>query len=325
MTLTVIFLKGCYSFSEQKVYSPTAKLITSECRIIKHELGESCIPLHPQRIVVTGQDILEVVVALGLKPVGTVRANIVGSKARVLAGKVDDITYLGRESQPNIEKMVQLHPDLILGFGIEPQNYNLFSQIAPTVSIEFGQHNIWKYYLRRIAEILDKSEEAEKLLAHYQQRVQQIQMAMGKRLSQLDISVTRFYAGHSFTQFQTQLSFSGSVLEDLKLSIPATQLQVSQGKSSDHTYIQVSLERLDLLDGDILFVALDPGAERNFSKYKNSSLWQTLHAVKNERVYLVDSGYWIFGNILSANAILDDLFKVIHDEINTKNVTTTKL
>jgi len=33
--------------------------------------------------------------------------------------------------------------------------------------------------------------------------------------------------------------------------------------------------------------------------------------VKNQRVYAVDSGYWIFGNILSANAILDDLFKYL--------------
>jgi iron complex transport system substrate-binding protein len=28
-------------------------------------------------------------------------------------------------------------------------------------------------------------------------------------------------------------------------------------------------------------------------------------------VYTVDSGYWIFGNILSANAILDDLSKYL--------------
>lgn len=42
-------------------------------------------------------------------------------------------------------------------------------------------------------------------------------------------------------------------------------------------------------------------------------MWQALNVVKNERVYTVDSSYWIFGNIQSANAILDDLFKYLLD------------
>ncbi len=200
---------------------------------------------------------------------------------------------------------------MILGFGVEKQNYNLFSQIAPTVSIEFAEHNAWKNYLWRIAEIIGKREKAKDLLLRYQKRVQQMQASGGNKLKKTKISVARFYAGHSFTQFQTQLSFSGSILEDLGLSISTAQLQVNQGIDSDGTNVQVSLERLDLMDGDVLFVALDPGSEKNFNRYKNSSLWQTLNVVKNQRIYLVDSGYWIFGNILSANAILDDLYKYL--------------
>ncbi|MBW4685339.1 MAG: iron-siderophore ABC transporter substrate-binding protein [Komarekiella atlantica HA4396-MV6] len=314
MTLTIILLKSCHSFSPQKVYFPKTKLIAFPCRIILHELGESCIPPHPQRVIVTDQESLEILVALGIKPLGTVQANIVGSKARLFGEIIDEITSLGKESQPNIEKIVQLHPDLILGFGVDKQNYNLFSQIAPTVSIEFAEHNAWKNYLWLFSEIIGKKEKAKDLLSQYQKRVQQMQVSVGNKLRRLEISVTRFYAGHSFTQFQTQLSFSGSILEDLGLSIPAAQLQVSQGIDSDGTNVQVSLERLDLVDGDVLFVALDPGSEKNFNRYKNSSLWQTLNVVKNQRIYLVDSGYWIFGNILSANAILDDLYKYLVED-----------
>ena len=38
-----------------------------------------------------------------------------------------------------------------------------------------------------------------------------------------------------------------------------------------------------------------------------SPLWQKLNVAKNKRVYTVDSGYWYLGNIMAANAILDDL------------------
>jgi iron complex transport system substrate-binding protein len=66
-----------------------------------------------------------------------------------------------------------------------------------------------------------------------------------------------------------------------------------------------------------MFVTLDPNAEENFNKYRHTVLWQQLNVVRNNQVYTVDSGYWIFGNILAANAILDDLSKyLINDPKN---------
>ena len=56
---------------------------------------------------------------------------------------------------------------------------------------------------------------------------------------------------------------------------------------------------------------LDPDSEDNFKRYQSSPLWKKLNVVKNNRVYTVDSGYWYFGNILAANAILDDLEKYL--------------
>ena len=93
------------------------------------------------------------------------------------------------------------------------------------------------------------------------------------------------------------------------IPLPETQNQLTNNENQP--LVSVSLERLDLLEADILFVALDPGAEESFQKYQNSQLWQKLNVVKNNQVYTVDSSYWIFGNILSANAILDDLFKYL--------------
>lgn len=68
------------------------------------------------------------------------------------------------------------------------------------------------------------------------------------------------------------------------------------------------------MDADIVFIVLDPGSEKNFKRYENNPLWQKLNVVKKRRVYTVDSGYWIFGNILSANAILDDIYKYVLGE-----------
>ena len=56
--------------------------------------------------------------------------------------------------QINMEKIVQLKPDLIFGFDMNSNEYELFSQIAPTVKLEFeyldGQ---WKDSLLKTAEV----------------------------------------------------------------------------------------------------------------------------------------------------------------------------
>ncbi len=88
--------------------------------------------------------------------------------------------------------------------------------------------------------------------------------------------------------------------------------QMNLVKSPDDHLIILSLEQIDLLDADILFVAVDLGAKELFRKYQNSQLWRTLNVVKNQRVYSVDPSYWIFGSLLSANTIIHDLFKYIH-------------
>ncbi len=305
--LNIIFLKGCYSFLPQQIYSSNANQIASECRKIKHDLGESCIPLHPQRVIVTDETSLESLVALDLKPIATTISNRVGNKASILEGKIDGITYLGKESQINIEKIVQLNPDLILGLWISPQEYKLFSQIAPTVSIAYTEAG-WKKTFKQMAEIVNKRQEAEKALEQYQQRIKKLKLAFAQKVGKTEISVMRFYTDLKFTQFLNQLSFPVSILEELKLSIPLAQRQVSNSKVS---FDNVSLERVDLLEADAMFIAIDPGAEENFQKYKNSALWQTLNVVKKNRVYTVDSSYWIFGSVLSANAILDDLVKYL--------------
>ncbi|WP_414577321.1 iron-siderophore ABC transporter substrate-binding protein [Anabaena sp. CCY 9402-a] len=308
ITLSLIFLKGCYNFSLPESYSSKVNLLTSECRNIKHELGETCIPLNPQRIIVTDQESLEILVALGLKPIAATTANRVGNKSSILKGKIDRIIDLGKESNPDFESIIKLNPDLIVGFFISPQNYQLFSAIAPTFSINYKETG-WKETLIQVAKILDKNLEAEKLLAEYQQRVGELSLIFSKKLKNTEISVMRFYTTIQFTQFLNQLSFPVGILEELKLSIPLAQWQVSRG--ANVSYNNVSLERVDLLESDAMFIALDPGAEENFQTYQNSPLWQTLNVVKNNHVYTVDSGYWIFGNILSANAILDDLIKYL--------------
>lgn len=67
----------------------------------------------------------------------------------------------------------------------------------------------------------------------------------------------------------------------------------------------------------VKIAALDPGSEETFERFRENPLWQRLGAVKNDRVYTVPSGYWIFGNVLAAGTILDELFEYLVEGENT--------
>lgn len=307
-TLMVAFLQSCQGIAKQSLYTPPSQ--PPECRVVQHELGQSCVPLHPRRVVVMDQESLEILVALGLHPIAATSSNRIGDKTPLLKQKNIPVINLGKEGSPNLERIVRLKPDLIVGMFIDSHNYELFSRIAPTVSIQFS-HAKWKTTLEQFGDVLNKPQEVQDLLNAYHQKVSDLSSRLKRKLGSKKVSIMRFYTTLEFTQFLNHLSFPGSVIEDLKfVSIPPVQQQL---KGSDETYVQVSLERVDWLDADAIFVALDPGAEKNFQVYAESPLWQTLSAVKKKHVYIVDSSYWIFGSILSANAILDDVARYLEE------------
>jgi iron complex transport system substrate-binding protein len=303
IALAIILVQSCNH--PQNTDLSQENLATSKCKVIKHELGETCVPLKPQRIIALDETSMEALLALDLKPIATAQPNIAGSIIPKLGEKAEGIVSLGKDGQPNLEKIVQLNPDLILGFSISAEQYEIFSQIAPTFTLEYVQFG-WQDAFLRIAETTGKTEKAQKILEEYQQRVEKLRTFVNDNLTEKTISISRFYAGNNFTEFRTRYSFPGSIMAEVGIPLPEIQNQLTTNENQP--LVSVSLERIDLINADILFIVLDPGAEENFQNFQNSPLWQTLKAVKNQQVYTVDSSYWIFGNILSANAILDDLF-----------------
>lgn len=308
-TLIVALLQSCNLPLHLQSQVKSSEVTGFVCRTVRHEFGETCIPPQPQRVIAMDDNSLEVLVALGLKPIASTIPNRTGSKTLLLRDKIGEMVNLGRESQPNLERIIQLKPDLILGMSISPQIYSLLSRIAPTVSVEYD-HTGWKKTFQQIAAIVDRRTTADEVLSAYQNRLETVRSQVLQHNGQQTLCVMRFYTTIQFNQFFTQNSFAVSVLDELSVvTIPGQQRQQRQVPNTDWGYFNTSLEQIDLLEADFMFVAIDPGAEFSFESYKNSPLWQTLNVVKQNKVYIVDSGHWVFGNILSANAILDDIAK----------------
>jgi iron complex transport system substrate-binding protein len=224
---------------------------------------------------------------------------------------MEGIEYLGHDVQPNLEKLLALKPDLILGSdSSQEQTYDRLSQIAPTVLTQGSGEwtpNTWKEDFELYAEALGKTDVAEQILQNYNQRINDFKEQMGDRLSRTRVSVLHFEPGQ--VRIYMKASYIGGVLQDCGLPRPASQ-------DKDEWSQLISLEQLSDVDGDVIFVTEINPQETSYQEFINNPLWQQLKAVQSNQVHEVNYRYWIGGaGPISSNLVLDDLFRyLVEDE-----------
>ncbi len=265
-------------------------------------MGETCVPLMPQRVIAL--DSVGNALALGIVPVGSWIDPHVSS---YLKDKVSGIEHIFSAGSPNLEKILTLNPDLILGSSYQRAIYEQLTQIAPTILAEYQTNEDWKRVLMKQAEALGKLQKAEQIMSDYDARVTQFKTRMGDNLKQIKVSVARIYP-EGFALY-TNDGFASTILRDAGLNYPSLQ--------DRYRNAIVSRERIQDIDADVVFIwsysnsaAINQETQSTLKQLKNDPLWLQLHAVQQGRVYKVPS-YWIGDSILEANAIVDDLFKYL--------------
>ncbi|GAA1072160.1 ABC transporter substrate-binding protein [Nocardiopsis metallicus] len=110
---------------------------------VEHEFGSTTIEEEPKRVVTLGVTDADAVLALDLVPVGntgyTFYESGLGPWTDDLVGD-SELTRIASDSEPNIEQIANLAPDLIIGVsaGFDDAVYEDLSQIAPVVARPAG-------------------------------------------------------------------------------------------------------------------------------------------------------------------------------------------
>ncbi|BAY73743.1 ABC transporter, iron(III) dicitrate-binding periplasmic protein [Nostoc linckia NIES-25] len=276
---------------------------TAECHIVKHTMGETCVPNKPQRIVTLSLSTLGNVLALGVKPIGTTNEYYREENFLKSSYKIDDIKLLGFD-KPNLEAILLLKPDLIIGVDWFKSIYPQLSEIAPTVLGEL-EYSSWQKHLSFVAEALGKQEAEKALWERYDRRIETLKSALKTRY--LNKKISLMYVNGNQILIDVNNSFVGSIMNDAHLQRPA-----SQNIESPYGAVGISLEELKKVDGDILFVAtFANGANQFLQKKQQSPLWKQLKAVRENHVYHVNITSWSATHIIATDAVIDDLFKYL--------------
>lgn len=284
--------------------STLAMLLSSAAvaRDITHAMGVTDVPDNPQRIVVLTNEGTEALLAVGITPVGAAKSWLGDPWYDHIAGQMVDVTVVGEESAVNLEVLVSLEPDLILGNKQRHEAiYEQLSAIAPTVISERLRGD-WKINMALYTDAAGRAEEGKAALDAFDVRVAAISSALGDNLAE-QISIARFMAGRTRIMFKD--SFSGILLNQLGFQRPATQ-------DKDEFAEEITKERIPEFEGDRLFYfTYETGngeGDTQKADWLADPLWQNLAVVQAGKVHEVSDAVWnTAGGIIAGNLMLDDI------------------
>ena len=301
--LIVSLFVGC----SNKTENTSEKATDSKTISTQHAMGTTEIPENPKKIVILTNEGVEALLTLGVKPVGAV-TGVTGDWYEHTKSELADVKPVGKESEPNVEAIAALKPDLIIGNKMRHEKiYDQLSAIAPTVYSDTIR-GAWKDNFKFYAEVLNKESEGEKAIQAYESKINYIKENYSDKLNN-EISLVRFMDGK--TRIYLGDTFAGTILKEIGFKRPAAQ----QGTEFVN---EIGKERLNEADGDVMFYfTYELGDGKGLAReeeWLNDLMFKSLNVVKNNKAYKVDDTIWnTAGGIKAANLMLDDLTNMLKE------------
>lgn len=274
-------------------------------KTIVHDLGTTKLKKVPKRIVILDNLYGEILNPLDITPVGATTGQADSQEFSTLFKKQykdAKVVSVGWQGNPDLDKIAELKPDLILMTGEQEDLYEELSEIAPTVGYQINTDENWDYHETslKVAEIFDKRDEMKKDLDRVDAReavfAENVKVKFGNqklmylRVTDNDI---RYYAYGHFGYLYDTYHFNRA-----------------ETFNPDDMFQVIDPDKLKDINPDLLIVQAD-SQELLDNKLKNNPVWSSLKAVQNNKVIYADYSTYMLGfGIVSQEAIM----KQISDE-----------
>ena len=274
-------------------------------KTIVHDFGTTELKKAPKRIVILDNLYGEILDPLDITPVGATTGQADSQEFSTLFKKQykdAKVVSVGWQGNPDLDKIAELKPDLILMTGEQEDLYDELSEIAPTVGYQINTDENWDYHETslKVAEIFDKRDEMKKDLDRLDAReavfAENVKAKFGNqklmylRVTDNDI---RYYAYGHFGYLYDTYHFNRA-----------------ETFNQDDMLQVIDPDKLKDINPDLLIVQAD-SQELLDNKLKNNPVWSSLKAVQNNKVIYADYSTYMLGfGIVSQEAIM----KQISDE-----------
>lgn len=167
----MIGIAGCASQDKgESTSTSTATAAPADIEVTDSN-GKVTVPFSPKKVVVFDNSALDTMDALG---VGDRVAGAATSNMPDYLKSYASVDSAGGIKEPDLEKINQIQPDLIIISGRQRDFQKDLEAIAPTIFLSVDNENTWSSIennIQTIAQIFGKEEEAKKQLAALQTRI----------------------------------------------------------------------------------------------------------------------------------------------------------
>ncbi|WP_298784578.1 ABC transporter substrate-binding protein [uncultured Marinococcus sp.] len=271
----------------------------AETRTVTDPTGREVeIPSDPQNVVAL-QNVADMLI-LDEQPIGTSDYYL-----DTYGAQLEGVESVGGDT-PNVEKINELEPDMILLSDYQSDSLDQLEQIAPVYMTAFGDTP--EEQLQNTADALNKEDASEEWLNEYERQAEEARQTLADNDVPEDATaaVVQFIGKEVYVHDQSVFAglYEGAGLEPTEGVTENTETQA------------ISLETVpDYVEGaDYLFVLTDQGEPTEQSQELVDDLLADTEAVQNEQFYYVNNTKWSDFTLLGREYQLNDSVEKITGE-----------
>lgn len=254
--------------------APTERTITY--------LGETyTVPGKVERIVVTGaMEVLEDSLVLDVHPVGA--STVGGVFPEIYAAVTDQATSIGEKREPNLEAILQLKPDVILGTTKFPaETVEKLEKIAPTILVSHLAEE-WQDGLKLLGELTGKEDQVQQHIDAYETDLEKSKEALVEKLADKKVLAVRLRRGE-VNVYPENIFVNPVLYNDLGLAVPEVVQAAKQQQA-------LSIEQFAEVNPDYLFIQFaeedNADAPNILQDLQNNPIVQNMKAFKEGNAFV---------------------------------------
>ncbi|KRF19797.1 hypothetical protein ASG90_20380 [Nocardioides sp. Soil797] len=245
------------------------------------------VPTHPKRVVAlwrTGSELADLCVV----PVGALEAEFLEEEIDPERwADFDDIPTVGTYDGIDVEKILELEPDLIIGMdhGGLSINYKEIAEIVPTVILDIKEPtDVWDNY-PQVADLVGRTTDYEESLADLDEDLAEVKDEFGDKVGDLEVTSLN-YADQLYADTSKSLTWR-------RLDAAGFGYNPTYTKNPDRYVEPLAMENLpELNDQDIIFFEADNegNATPEVQEVLDSASFKRLPAAKAGNVFPLATG-----------------------------------
>ena len=301
--IVIVAILAIFGFTR---FNTQGKSAEGETVTVTHISGETEITKNPKKVVVFDYGILDALDALEVEVTGVVKSSLPDYLKKYDA---DNYEAIGGLKEPDMEKIYEIQPDLIIISGRQASYYEELSKIAPTINLGVVSEDYMGSFTENmnvLGQIFDKEKEVKNKLAEVEKSIKNL----NEKATEMNVNGLITLANDGEFSVYGEGSRFGILHQEFGIKPVDTTIEDStHGVKSTFEYV---VEK----NPDYLFVvdrsAVTGGSVSAKELFENELVKKT-DAYKNGNIVYLDSEVWYtaIGGFTSTEKMVDEVSKAV--------------